>query len=52
MQGILAICEGASGSTRTWGIIIPPLLIAAWVWTLVFILRRIRFEATSSSPAY
>jgi FtsH-binding integral membrane protein len=44
MQGILAICDGVSGSTRTLGIIIPPCLVVAWVGTLVLIFRRIRFE--------
>lgn len=44
MQAILAICEGVSGSTRTWGIILPPLLVALWCTVLVLIFRRIRFE--------
>jgi hypothetical protein len=44
MQGILAICDGVSGSTRAWGIVIPPLLAAVWIGALVVIFRRIRLE--------
>jgi hypothetical protein len=44
VQGILAICEGVSGSTRTWGIILPPLLVGLWCLVLVLIFRRVAFE--------
>lgn len=44
MHTILAICEGVSGSTRTWGIIVPPLLVGLWCAVLVLVFRRTRFE--------
>jgi hypothetical protein len=44
MQGILAICEGVSGSTRTWGVIVPPLLVVVWLGALLIVFRRIRFD--------
>lgn len=44
MHGVLAICEGISGSTRVTGIIVPPLIFALWGALLFLAFRRVRVE--------
>ena len=44
VQGVLAICEGVSGSARVTGIIVPPLLVALWAGLVYVVLRGTKGE--------
>jgi hypothetical protein len=44
VHGVLAVCEGISGSTRIVWIILPPLLIALWAALIVVAVRGTRGE--------
>ena len=39
MTALLATCEGVSGSARTWGIVLPPLVAIVWAVAMIAILR-------------
>lgn len=45
MGPALAICETAEWGTRIWGIVLPPLLVALWIWVLYAVLRGVASEA-------